>query len=98
MLEHPTLPFGPGARATDPETSHAAAHPDRPTLRWRCLVALTTAGSAGLTDFELADRVDSIQTSAGKRRHELMVLGLVEDSGHRRLSPNGRAAIVWRAV
>ena len=61
---------GPGARATDPETSHLAAN-KMPGLRardrWKVLMT-HAACRAGLTDFELADIVGRQQTSAGKRR------------------------------
>lgn len=89
------------ARASDPATAHqaAAAHPTtRATDRDRALAALRAAGPDGLTDHELGDRIGRIQTSAGKRRHELMVAGLVEWTGTTRLSPSGSPARVWRAV
>lgn len=85
------------ARTTDPETSHIAGATDRLTDRERAL-AILRRYPAGLTDHELADLMGRIQTSAGKRRHELMRDGLVENSGLRRLSPSGSPAIVWRAV
>lgn len=96
------LQFGqPVARRSDPDTSHAAARDARAgaaSVRARCLVALRNAGERGLTDFELADEVGSQQTSAGRRRKDLVDLGLVEDSKERRPAPSGSDAIVWRAV
>lgn len=95
------LPLGPVARRTDPETSHQAAADARPgaaTLRARCFAALMDAGPDGLTDFELAERVGSIQTSAGKRRGELVTFGLVEFAEVFRLSPHGSKARVWRTT
>jgi len=70
----------PTTRRTDPPTSHGAAiiamHGAR-THRAEALSALWRAGESGLTDFELAAIVGTKQTSVGKRRHELMSLGLV---------------------
>ncbi len=84
------------ARKSDPETSHQAAEPDREIDRARALKALRAAPD-GLTDFELGERINRQQTSAGKRRGELRDQGLVEDSGLRRAAPSGASAIVWRA-
>jgi len=87
------------ARNSDPETSHLAAegaHRTAHAFREECYRALMVAGPAGLTDFELADRVGRQQTSAGKRRGELVTRGVVEDSGQRRRTPSGSTAIVWR--
>lgn len=86
-------------RTSDPDTSKEAAAGatlNAATLRARCLEALR-AHADGLTDFELAAHVGSQQTSAGKRRGELVAQGLVRNSGNRRPSPSGAAAIVWRA-
>lgn len=100
------LQFGqPVARRTDPDTSWAAAEDatrNANTLRWRCLQVLK-AHPEGLTDFALADEVQSQQTSAGKRRGELVKAGLVEKATVdgvvvKRPSPSGSLAIVWRAV
>lgn len=91
----------PVARSTDPETSHMAAADAKraaPAFRTRCLLALAAAGPGGLTDFELADDVESIQTSAGKRRHELCDAGMVEFAWEHRPSPTGSKARVWRVT
>lgn len=85
------------ARATDPETSHAAGNVDRATDRDRALTILR-AHPDGLTDFALGDLMGRIATSAGKRRHELMKAGLVEYAGFTRPSPSGASARVWRVV
>ncbi len=85
------------ARRSDPETSsQAAALPGKGTLRWACLVALGRAGEHGLTDFELAARVGRQQTSAGKRRGELVEARLVEQTDEKRRAPSGANALVWR--
>ena len=90
----------PAARWTDPETSHeaAAAHPDvRATDRDLALTVLR-AHPDGLTDFELGVLMGRQQTSAGKRRCDLMRLGLVEYAGIKRPSPSGSPARVWRVI
>jgi hypothetical protein len=100
MNAQPSLFDAPAARATDPDTSWAAASDARrsaSTHRIRALDALR-ANPAGLTDFELAELLRVGQTSIGKRRGELRDAGLVADSGRRRPAPSGSAAIVWRAV
>lgn len=89
------------ARATDPVTSHLAAHDaarTAATMRILALEALREAGERGLTDFELAEILGRQQTSAGKRRGELRDVGLVRDSGMKRPAPSGSAAIVWVAT
>lgn len=85
------------ARTTDPETSHQAAAPDRTTDR-ACALTILRAHPDGLTDHELAAEMGRIQTSAGKRRCELMRDGLVEWAGFTRLSPSGSPARVWRVA
>jgi hypothetical protein len=100
LFDTPPPGRAPGARATDPDTSWAAASDARrnaSTHRARAL-AMLRAHPAGLTDFELADLLGVGQTSIGKRRGELRDQGFVVDSGVRRPAPSGSAAIVWRAL
>jgi hypothetical protein len=88
-------------RRSDPETSKAAAHlanVTAGTLRAKCLFALADAGEGGLTDFELGRWVGRQQTSAGKRRGELVVLGLVEKTDEKRPTPSRAFAAVWRVT
>ena len=86
----------PCARRSDPPTAHAAAARVNPTgTRARALLALN-AVAEGLTDFELAARTGVGQTSIGVRRKELQRAGLVEPTEHRRPSPSGTPALVWR--
>ena len=61
----------------------------------KVFLALAGAGSRGLIDHDHERLNGLIPTSAGKRRLELTQLGLVEDSGHRRATSTGTAAIVW---
>lgn len=102
---------GPKYRSSDPATSRDAAVIAMETaanLRDRCLRALREAGPAGLDDFALAAAVGRQQTSAGKRRLELLRVGLVaprivqNDRGdwvqERRLAPSGAPTLVWVAA
>lgn len=92
--------LGPGARNSDPETSHRAAarDPQRKAKDRAKVWAAHLANPDGLTDFELADIVGRQQTSAGKRRGELRDLGLIEATELRRPAPSGSPAIVWRIL
>lgn len=98
-VTQPSL-FGPTARASDPDTSHAAALRARPKAGTNRDLALRVLRQhpAGLTDFELADRTGVAQTSIGVRRKELVQMGLVRATTGRRPAPSGSLAIVWEAV
>lgn len=49
----------------------------------------------GMTDHELAERLGTSLQTAVPRRRELVIAGLVRDSGRRRKTPSGRRATVW---
>lgn len=76
------------------------------TLRARALAALVAAGSDGLTDVELEQRLEVRRPTGGNRRGELVKLGLVQSrpdddapgSVKLRTVPGHLAAIVWVAV
>ena len=89
----------PTHREPDHDTSIAAGTETvrRGTDRALALELLRNAGERGLTDFELADLMHRQQTSAGKRRGELVAAGLVEKTDMRRAAPSGAMAIVWLA-
>lgn len=92
------VPLVPGARSTDPHTSHLAARNARRNLgasHRTVLAALVRAGERGLTDFELAALTGRKQTSFGVRRGELMKAGLVHRTEHTRPSDTDSAAAVW---
>lgn len=93
------LPFDGhvGPRDTDPETSWEAAFANlgaKAVDRRSALRSLYATHS--LTDFELGDEMNRVQSSAGKRRGELRDLGLAEWTGEHRPSPSGSPARVWR--
>jgi len=89
----PTL-FDGAVRSTDPATSRIAAALKRTTLRDRVEAALRAAGRSGATDWELTDLLGlgpEDKPSVGKRRQECRAV----DSGVRRKTPKGLAAVVW---
>lgn len=98
----------PAARATDPQTSHEAARSVRnQTETHRRILSLFKLNALdGLTDEELAGQwqgwVDSrgwppvSESGLRTRRHELVILGLLQDSGDKRLTRGGRRTTVWR--
>lgn len=86
-------------RSTDRETSRWAAEGASSRSggqRMRVWTALNQLGTA--TDFEIADHIGILRTSAAKRRQELTEAGLVVDSGRRRQTDTGTMAIVWCPV
>jgi hypothetical protein len=98
QLQWPPL----SARPTDPETSVSAALAEtagRSRLRAAVLDALRHRGGDGATDDELWQLFPgALLGSLAKRRHDLVQLGLIADSGRRRLTRRGCAAIVWVAL
>ena len=84
------------SRANDRDTARIAGKRANLTDgQTKVLKALAGAGSRGLLDHDHHRLNGLIPTSAGKRRLELMQMGLVIDSGHRRATSTGTAAIVW---
>lgn len=96
------------ARNTDPDTSHdagaiAALSPSAAIVKGAIMQLLRANGPR--TAFELRDfyvahpewpRVQP--NSINRRVSDLRNSGLVRDTGRRRKSPDGRDAIVWRAL
>jgi hypothetical protein len=96
---HMLTPISPGARGTDPGTSHQAAAgqtvPKLYAAHRQVLAALVEAGDRGLNDFELAARTGRKQTSFGVRRGELVKAGLVCASSTVRPSDTASDSKVW---
>lgn len=94
----------PRSRLSDIETAvQAGAIPIHRLSAHRALVlkALYEAGERGATDFETSAATGLIATSAGKRRLDLMLIGLVErfvtdDGPVTRPSPTLTPSAVWR--
>lgn len=85
---------------SDQETSRDAAKrmvPHLARLENLVLEAIRAAGPRGLCDHELESVTGLMHQTASARRRELVLAGLVEDSGERRLTPSGRKAKAWRA-
>lgn len=85
------------ARTTQPDTAHQAARNASrrgPTQRMRVWEALRNLGDA--TDYELAQHLGILRSSAAKRRQELLDLGYVVGTPFRRPTDTGSAAVVWR--
>jgi hypothetical protein len=76
-----------------------AAAPDRRVLLYAWLTgAFEPRALKGGTDAEMQAAFGIGSQVQSPRRWELVNLGLVEDSGQRRNTPAGHAAIVWRVV
>lgn len=95
----------PVARATDPDTSWAAARSiPEDQLRESQRVILAILRERGpMTDERIAEWLDNVQhpispSGARTRRAELVNAGYVRDSGKRDRLPTGRMAVVWEAI
>ena len=86
---------------SDSQTSLEAARSIEPhiaRLERQVMTALAEAGEAGLCDHEL-EKVTGLQhTTASARRRELVLKGLVVETGERRTTPSGRSAKAWRVA
>ena len=67
-------------------------------LHRRLLARLHSVGSEGLTDAEMQEDLEMAGNTQRPRRIELVEMGRVKDSGHRRRGPSGRKATVWVLV
>lgn len=98
------------ARSTDPRTSHTAAASQAANLTSLQQIVLTIfrrldAVELGATDSEIANYYNSHYRLEGwptvrfdtprKRRSDLAGMGLIEDTGFRRLNPFGSPEAVW---
>ncbi|MBX3375169.1 MAG: hypothetical protein KF817_15170 [Phycisphaeraceae bacterium] len=68
------------------------------TQRASVLAVIVKAGAFGATDAEIEAATGMRAQSVSPRRGELCALGLIIDSGRRRLTPRGRHAAVWMAA
>lgn len=96
------LPPNPPARRNAPAgTSDAAARRiagRAAKQRADVLAVIMGAGALGATDAEIETAIGIRAQSVSPRRGELRALGLVVDSGRRRLTPRGCPATVWVAA
>ena len=85
------------ARATDPDTSRAAAESlDTGTILAQLVWTYREAGASGLTDEEAGDRVG--KSGAWKRCADLRRLGMIAPDGRTRTGTSGREqrVCVWK--
>ncbi len=85
-------PAGTSSVAARRIAGHAAAQ------RADVLAVIVRAGAFGATDSEVECATGIRAQSVSPRRGELRALGLILDSGQRRLTPRGRPAAVWVAA
>jgi hypothetical protein len=96
----PLHPYADGRvpRVGGSDTSAAAAESQEPTLgkkQKRVLDLLIEHKTYGLTDDELEALTGWRHQTVSARRRELVLKGLVKDSGYRRRTSSGRQATVW---
>jgi hypothetical protein len=92
-------PHGVGHRGVDTSVAAAASITTvSGPIRRKVYFAIGEVGERGLTSYELAERLQIEHGTAQPRTSELRRLGLIRDSGVRRLNSHGRNAIVWVAV
>lgn len=85
-------------RPTDPSTSRIAAVSQLPKLGETLSKVhnfISMSGGTGVTDEQIAMALSMKESSASKRRGDLVKLGLVKDSGTVKPTSTGRNAIVW---
>ena len=86
-------PFASGS-----DTSEAAAlsvKESAPSIRGKVLVKIVTAGEFGKTCDEIESIMDLRHQTASARIRELVLQGLIKDSGRRRTTRSGRGAAVY---
>jgi hypothetical protein len=86
---------------SDPRTSADAARSMRPhlgRLEGVVLAFIAGRGPRGATDEEVEDATLLKHQTASARRRELVLRGLVRDSGATRPTSSGRKAVAWVAT
>jgi|ERR1700748_329973 len=84
-------------RRNDPDTSRLAAGKiGISDIQERVLVFLKNCPS-GATDYDIQQHFDDHSSTFRTRRAELVNLGRVRDSGHRKLQ-NGSKRIIWEYI
>jgi hypothetical protein len=92
----PELPLWAAARATDPQTSHAAAAIAHEFAgeHHRAILEALAVGPGGAS--AIAQRCGLVAHQVGKRLHELSKCGLIEETGRLVASASGRREREWR--
>jgi hypothetical protein len=95
----PAYPATPGFKGRDTSRVAAAAiAPIAKTLRDRALATIVASGQHGLTADQVAARLGKSIMSIRPRISELVELGKLRDTGHRRKNDSGKSAVVWQAL
>ena len=68
-----------------------------PAILWRVFGFIARQNERGATDDEIEAALDLRHQTASARRRELVLKGLVDDSGEKRRTRSGRNATVWVA-
>ena len=68
------------------------------TMRARVLAFIRSSGLDGATDDEMEAEMGMRHQTVSARRRELVLKGLVRDSGSRRETRSGRKATVWEII
>src|SRR5262249_49723646 len=89
-------PDEPGWKASDTETSRAAARGVNGTVRGRVLLVYRSVDDA--TADEVAGRLSLSILAVRPRCSELKALGFLMDSGKRRRNRSGHRAVAWMIV
>ena len=93
-----SYPDAPGY--SNPTTSKDAAESMKPkasALRLRILAELQVRGSFGATCDELEQAMNLPHQTVSARLREMALKGAIGDSGQKRATRSGRAAIIWHA-
>lgn len=102
LFELPVHPYHDGRvpRVAGSDTSAAAAASIEPNLATKQgrVLELLRATDHGLTDDQLEQITGWRHQSVSARRRELVLAGLVVDSGQRRRTSSNRYGAVWVAV
>ena len=94
---HPYAGKLPHAR--DSKTSEAAAARATPTAKSnRRMIFEFLQRVGGATDDEIEEMFDLLHQTASARRRELVLQGMVCDSGHKRPTRSGSEATVWEVI
>lgn len=91
----------PRARLSDPITSHEAADGTADQVKEsQSAVYSLLASNGAQADFELIKHLEGQWSPSRVRtaRHELVGLGVVEDSGHFKKTPSNFRAKVWQVA
>lgn len=91
--KYPAIPGAKGVAETSYDAA-AAMEPAAKTLRMAALIALARDA---MTADEVATKLGESILTIRPRMSELRTLGMIVDTGDRRLNSSGKRAVVWKA-